>query len=67
MKIYICQMDFYISKDKLFVASWGKDTNPETYETKTLGSLQIGNIKTKEIEIISKPTGNLDGLSETLH
>ena len=57
----------YFSKEELYVASWGKDINPETYETKVLGSLQKINLNTKKIENISKPTGNLDGLSETIH
>ena len=57
----------YASKGKLFVAGWGKDINPETYETKVPGSLLKVNLKTKQIENISQPIGNLDGLSKTLH
>ncbi|WP_157822006.1 polysaccharide deacetylase family protein [Tenacibaculum sp. Bg11-29] len=57
----------YISKDQLFVANWGKEVNPKTYETKIVGTLQKVDFKTKTIENITKPIGNLDGLSETLH
>lgn len=57
----------YISKDELFVANWGNGFNPETFETKVLGSLIKVTLKTKKIENLSQSTGNLDGLSETLH
>lgn len=57
----------FVSKNNLFVAGWGKDFNPKTYETKVLGALIKVNLKTKQIEHVSQPAGNLDGLSETLH
>ncbi|TMM30019.1 hypothetical protein FDT66_09145 [Polaribacter aestuariivivens] len=57
----------YVSKNKLFVANWGENMNPETYETTTNGSLLSIDLKSKEIKSVSKPIGNLDGLSETLH
>ncbi len=57
----------FVSKDKLFVASWGKNINPKTYETKVNGQLLSINLKTKTISTITGPIGNLDGLSQTLH
>ncbi|MDB4297364.1 hypothetical protein N9901_01275 [Flavobacteriaceae bacterium] len=57
----------HISKNNLFVAGWGKDFNSKTYETKILGSLLKINLKSKKIETVSIPTGNLDGLSQTIH
>ncbi|QTD38898.1 hypothetical protein JL193_06495 [Polaribacter batillariae] len=57
----------YVSKNKLFVANWGKNMNPKTYETTTNGNLLSVDLKSKNIKPITKPIGNLDGLSETLH
>ncbi len=57
----------YVSKNNLFVAGWGKEFNPKTYETKVLGTLLKVNLNTKQMEHVSQPVGNLDGLSETLH
>lgn len=57
----------YVTKNKLYVAGWGKDINPETYETKVNGNLLSIDLKSKEITNITKPIGNLDGLSQTLH
>jgi len=54
-------------KGHFIIAAWGKDFNPKTFETKILGSLLKVNLKTKQIETISNPIGNLDGVSETLH
>lgn len=57
----------FVSKNKLFISSWGKDMDPATYETTTNGSLMSVDLKTKVIETLTPPVGNLDGLSETLH
>jgi len=57
----------YVTKNKLYVAGWGKDINPETYETKVNGNLLSIDLKSKVITNITKSIGNLDGLSQTLH
>ncbi|REH48909.1 hypothetical protein C7448_105192 [Tenacibaculum gallaicum] len=56
-----------IEKNNLIAAGWGMDLDPKTFATKTPGRLVKINLKTKNIEFMSKPFGNLDGLSETLH
>ena len=56
-----------ISKNKLIIASWGKELNPKTFTTKNPGNLLQVNLKNKEISTFSQPFGNLDGLSQTLH
>ncbi len=57
----------YVAKNKLFVAGWGQNMNPETYETQVNGKLLSIDLKTKNVESITQPVGNLDGLSQTLH
>lgn len=56
-----------MDKKDLYVANWGIDLNPETYATKTLGSLLKVNIKDKTITTVTQPIGNLDGLQKTVH
>lgn len=48
--------------NKLLVASWGVVTDPATFGTETPGKLIAVVLKTKKIQDISSPTGNLDGL-----
>ncbi|CAM1347005.1 SMP-30/gluconolactonase/LRE family protein [Tenacibaculum insulae] len=56
-----------ISKNKLMAAGWGVDLNSETFATKVSGKLLSVDLKTKAIETITAPIGNLDGLSQTIH
>ncbi|MGY0408346.1 MAG: SMP-30/gluconolactonase/LRE family protein [Polaribacter sp.] len=57
----------FVVNNELFSAGWGIDMNPATYKTKTNGNLVSINLKTKAITQVTKPIGNLDGLSETIH
>lgn len=54
----------YIDKNKLIVASWGKLSNPETFETSEPGDLLSIDIKTKKIEILISNVGNLEGITK---
>lgn len=48
---------------KLYVASWGVITDPETFGTKVPGRLYTLDLATKKQEFITRvPLGNLDGL-----
>jgi hypothetical protein len=51
----------------LLVAPWGIDFDPNTWQTKTGGSILKVDLKTKAVSSITKPIGNLDGLEKTVH
>lgn len=51
----------------ILVAPWGIDFDPNTWQTKTGGSILKVDLKTKAVTAITKPIGNLDGLEKTLH
>lgn len=51
----------------LLVAPWGIGFDPNTYQTKTPGSILSISLKEKKITPVSQPIGNLDGLEKTLH
>ena len=51
-----------IRDNKLYVASWGVVTNPETFGTEIPGKLLAIDLSNKEIKALTSPTGNLDGL-----
>ena len=51
-----------IVKDKVYVASWGVVTNPQTFGTKVPGRLLEVSLKTKQVRQVSPPNGNLDGI-----
>ena len=51
-----------VKGNKLFVASWGVITNPETFGTDIPGKLISVNLKSKKIEEVTSSIGNLDGL-----
>lgn len=57
----------YVSGNDLYIANWGTNLNPKTYATEILGNLIKVNILTKEIIKLTKPVGNLDGISKTIH
>lgn len=52
----------FIHKGKLYVAAWGLTTD---WTTKTPGSLLSIDLKTKKIEPVTQPLGNLDGLERS--
>ncbi|QBN17894.1 SMP-30/gluconolactonase/LRE family protein [Flavobacterium nackdongense] len=54
----------YMEKDKLIVASWGKLSNPATFETSVLGDLLSIDLKTKKIEVLISKMGNLEGITK---
>ena len=54
----------YMDKNNLIVASWGKLSNPETFETSELGDLLSINIVTKKITILMSKIGNLEGITK---
>ena len=54
----------YMDQNKLIVASWGKLSNPDTFETSELGDLLSIDIKTKKIEILINKIGNLEGITK---
>jgi DNA-binding beta-propeller fold protein YncE len=54
----------YINNNNLIVASWGKLSNPETFETSELGDLLSIDLKTKKIEILLSKIGNLEGITK---
>jgi sugar lactone lactonase YvrE len=54
----------YMEKDKLIVASWGKLSNPATFETSVLGDLLSIDLKTKKIEVLVSKMGNLEGITK---
>jgi streptogramin lyase len=54
----------YIDDNNLIVASWGKLSNPETFETSELGDLLSIDLKTKKIEILLSKIGNLEGITK---
>lgn len=54
----------YMEKNKLIVASWGKLSNPDTFETSELGDLLSIDLKTKKIEILISKMGNLEGITK---
>jgi sugar lactone lactonase YvrE len=54
----------YMEKDKLIVASWGKLSNPATFETSELGDLLRIDLKTKKIEVLISKMGNLEGITK---
>jgi sugar lactone lactonase YvrE len=54
----------YMEKDKLIVASWGKLSNPATFETSELGDLLSIDLKTKKIEVLISKMGNLEGITK---
>ena len=56
-----------IDEKSILVAPWGIDFDPNTYQTKTGGSILKVDLKTKAISSITKPIGNLDGLVKALH
>ena len=51
-----------IKDGNLYVASWGVVTDPETFGTDVPGKLMRVSLTTKEIEDVTGPLGNLDGL-----
>ena len=58
----------YTTSKYLYAAGWGNNLNPETYETQRTRFLyRIDLEKVEMLNIVSKPIGNLDGLSQTLH
>jgi sugar lactone lactonase YvrE len=54
----------YIEKNTLIVASWGKLSNPDTFETSELGDLVSIDLKTKVIETLVSKLGNLEGITK---
>jgi outer membrane protein assembly factor BamB len=54
----------YMDKNNLIVASWGKLSNPDTFETSELGDLLSIDIKTKKIEKLLSKIGNLEGITK---
>ncbi len=54
----------YIDKNNLIVASWGKLSNPETFETSELGDLLSIDINTKKVETLLAKIGNLEGITK---
>jgi len=54
----------YMEKEKLIVASWGKLSNPATFETSELGDLLRIDLKTKKIEVLISKMGNLEGITK---
>ena len=52
----------YINEGNLYVSTWGVVTNPETFETEVPGVLLGIDIASKQIQEITSPFGNLDGL-----
>lgn len=54
----------YIDDNNLIVASWGKLSNPETFETSESGDLLSIDLKTKKIEILLSKIGNLEGITK---
>ena len=54
----------YIDKNNLIVASWGKLSNPDTFETSELGDLLSIDIATKKITILMSKIGNLEGITK---
>lgn len=57
----------FVDGNSLLVAPWGIDFDPNTWQTKTGGSILKVNLKTKDVTSITKPIGNLDGLEKTVH
>lgn len=51
-----------IKDGDLYVASWGVVTNSETFGTDVPGKLMRVSLATKEIQDVTGPLGNLDGL-----
>lgn len=54
----------YMEKGRLIVASWGVLSKPGTFETSKPGSLFSIDLKTKEINILIKELGNLEGITK---
>lgn len=54
----------YMEKDQLIVASWGVLSKPGTFETSKPGSLLSVDLKTKQIKILMKELGNLEGITK---
>lgn len=54
----------YIDNNSLIVASWGKLSNAETFETSELGDLLSIDIKTKKMETLMSKIGNLEGITK---
>lgn len=58
-----CPNGLLVIGDKLFVASWGNITDPNTFGTATPGRLYSLDLKSKKQSFVTtKPLGNLDGL-----
>jgi endonuclease/exonuclease/phosphatase family metal-dependent hydrolase len=54
----------YVDKNNLIVASWGKLSHPETFETSELGDLLSIDLNSKKVEVILSKIGNLEGITK---
>lgn len=54
----------YIDAGKLIVGSWGVLSEPGTFNTSKKGDLLKIDLKTKQIEVLSKEAGNLEGITK---
>ncbi len=54
----------YLDNNTLIVASWGKLSNPDSFETSELGDLLSIDLKTKKIETLVSKLGNLEGITK---
>jgi sugar phosphate isomerase/epimerase len=54
----------YMDAGKLIVGSWGVLTGPDTFNTSKRGDLLKIDLKTKQIEVLSKEAGNLEGITK---
>jgi streptogramin lyase len=53
----------YMEEGKLIVASWGVLSEPGTFNTSKKGDVLKVDLKTKQIEVLSKEAGNLEGIT----
>jgi sugar phosphate isomerase/epimerase len=54
----------YIEAGKLIVGSWGVLSEPGTFNTSKKGDLLKIDLQTKQIEVLSKEAGNLEGITK---
>jgi sugar lactone lactonase YvrE len=54
----------YVDNGKLIVASWGVLSEPGTFNTSKLGDLLAVDLQTRQIELLSKEVGNLEGITK---
>jgi sugar phosphate isomerase/epimerase len=54
----------YVDNGKLIVASWGVLSEPGTFKTSKLGDLLAVDLQTKQINLLSKEVGNLEGITK---